>query len=116
MVLYNIPSKFVKKFELISNKIFCLYKIFKNESKYQKNGNVWRFARFFFSMGSPLWPLFANVFMADFEEKHMEETRGIGLNIWSRYVDNDFATVSYSYRVRKQQETSISRLMCYSKY
>ena len=92
MVLYNIPSKFVKKFELISNKIFCLYKIFKNESKYQKNGNVWSLARFFLSMGSPLRPLFANVFMADFEEKHMEETRRIGLNIWSRYVDDYLRT------------------------
>ena len=45
-------------------------------------------------MGSPLGPLFANVFMADFEERHMEEMRRMGLNIWSRYVDDVFATVS----------------------
>ena len=43
-------------------------------------------------MGSSLGPLFANVFMADFEEKHMEEMRMIGLNIWSRYVDDVFTT------------------------
>ena len=45
-------------------------------------------------MGSSLGPLFANVFMADFKEKHMEEMRGMGLNIWSRYVDDVFATMS----------------------
>ena len=32
--------------------------------------------------------------MADFEEKHLDEMREMGLNIWSRFVDDVFATVN----------------------
>lgn len=45
------------------------------------------------SMGSPLGPLFANIFMADFEKKHMKVLKTLGVNIWSRYVDDVFATL-----------------------
>jgi hypothetical protein len=48
------------------------------------------------SMGSPLGPLFANVFMADFEKKHMNKLKSMGVNIWFRYVDDIFATLSIS--------------------
>ena len=44
-------------------------------------------------MGSPLGPLFANIFMADFEEKHMENLKNLGVNIWLRYDDDVFATL-----------------------
>ena len=54
------------------------------------------------SMGSPLGPLFTNVFMADFEEKHMESMRELGLKIWSRYVDDVFATMN-----KKEEATHI---------
>jgi len=45
------------------------------------------------SMGSPLGPLFANIFMADFEKKIMKELKSLGVNIWLRYVDDIFATL-----------------------
>ena len=32
--------------------------------------------------------------MADFEEKHMENLRKIGLKVWYRYVDDVFATIN----------------------
>jgi hypothetical protein len=45
------------------------------------------------AMGSPLGPLFANVFMSNFENKLMKELRELGLSVWLRYVDDVFATV-----------------------
>ena len=47
------------------------------------------------SMGSPLGPLFANIFMADFEKKHMKVLKTLGVNIWSRYVDDFSRHSSY---------------------
>ena len=44
-------------------------------------------------MGSPIGPLFANFFMADFEHKLMTALQDIGINIWLRYVDDIFATL-----------------------
>jgi hypothetical protein len=44
-------------------------------------------------MGSPLGPLFANIFMGDFEKKIMKELKTLGVNIWFRYVDDVFATM-----------------------
>ena len=46
------------------------------------------------SMGSPLGPLFANIFMADFEEKHMEKLEQLGVNMWFRFVDDVFSTLN----------------------
>ena len=46
-------------------------------------------------MGSPLGPLFANIFMADFEKKTMQVINKMGLNKWLRYVDDIFATLKY---------------------
>lgn len=39
-------------------------------------------------MGSPLGPLFANIFMDEFERKHMENLKNLGVEFWSRYVDD----------------------------
>lgn len=36
------------------------------------------------AMGSPLGPLFANVFMTNFEQKHSEKLRELGVNTWLR--------------------------------
>ena len=44
-------------------------------------------------MGSPLGPLFANVFMSDFERKHMKALRDRGVKLWLRYVDDVFAAL-----------------------
>ena len=37
-------------------------------------------------MGSPLGPIIANIFMNDFEEKHMEELINKGVKSWDRFV------------------------------
>jgi hypothetical protein len=46
------------------------------------------------SMGSPLGPLFANVFMNHFEKEHMTQLKELGIQVWLRYVDDIFATCS----------------------
>lgn len=46
------------------------------------------------AMGSPLGPLFANIFMDEFEKKHMEDLRSLGVRKWFRYVDDVFAIVT----------------------
>ena len=46
------------------------------------------------SMGSPLGPLFANIFMVDFENKYMKNLKESGVNLWYRYVDDVFSTLS----------------------
>jgi hypothetical protein len=44
------------------------------------------------AMGSPLGPLFANVFMSHFERKHMERMKELGLKTWMRFLDDIHAT------------------------
>ena len=91
----NVPT--TETIEIILNRIYKdVLKIFEGferatlkkllilctkESHFQFNGKFY-YQIDVVSMGSPLGPLFANVFIADFEEKHMEEMRGMGLNIW----------------------------------
>ena len=43
-------------------------------------------------MGSPLGPLFANIFMSNFEHKCMNELKK-GVKLWLRYVDDIFASL-----------------------
>ena len=43
------------------------------------------------SMGNPLGPLFANVFMAELESKNMDRLKSLGVVFWIRYVDDIFA-------------------------
>jgi hypothetical protein len=45
-------------------------------------------------MGSPLGPLFANIFMDEFENKHMEKLKELGVQDWLRYVDDIFTTIN----------------------
>ncbi len=45
------------------------------------------------AMGSPLGPLFANIFMAELEQKHMNTLKKKGIILWKRYVDDVFAIV-----------------------
>ena len=42
------------------------------------------------AMGSPLGPLFANIFMDSFEKKIMPQLVNLGLKCWLRYVDDTF--------------------------
>ena len=42
-------------------------------------------------MGSPLGPLLATAFMVDFEERHHNELKKLGVETWMRYVDDVFA-------------------------
>jgi len=58
------------------------------------------------AMGSPLGPLFANVFMANFEKNHMHKLRELGVIKWYRYVDDVFATLK-----EKSQADSILKYM-----
>lgn len=44
-------------------------------------------------MGSPLGPLFANIFMDEFENSHMEILKELGIQTWMRYVDDVFAVI-----------------------
>ena len=46
------------------------------------------------AMGSPLGPLFANAFMSNFETKHSEALRKLGVESWDRFIDDIFATTS----------------------
>jgi hypothetical protein len=45
------------------------------------------------AMGSPLGPLFANIFMDEFETKHMGKLTELGVQSWLRYVDDVFSTI-----------------------
>ena len=47
------------------------------------------------SMGSPLGPIIANIFMNDFEEKHMEELINKGVKSWDRFVDDTCVIVKF---------------------
>ncbi|CAF0897904.1 unnamed protein product [Brachionus calyciflorus] len=49
------------------------------------------------AMGSPLGPLFANIFMSEFEKKHMVELKKLGISFWKRYVDDIFATLNHNH-------------------
>jgi len=54
------------------------------------------------AMGSPLGPLFANAFMSNFERRHMEALKELGVKMWFRYVDDVFATLN-----SREEATSI---------
>jgi hypothetical protein len=45
------------------------------------------------AMGSPLGPFFANIFMDEFENSHMETLKELGVITWMRYVDDVFSVV-----------------------
>ena len=45
------------------------------------------------SMGNPLGPLFANVFMANLEKNHMEQFEKLRVLVWKRYVDDIFVVL-----------------------
>ena len=44
-------------------------------------------------MDSPLRPLFANIFMDHFEQKHIEALTNLGVTNWMRYVDKVYDTI-----------------------
>ena len=43
-------------------------------------------------MGSPLGPIIANIFMNDFENKHMYALKALGI-FWLRYFDETFLII-----------------------
>jgi hypothetical protein len=45
------------------------------------------------SMGSPLAPLLAEIFLQDFEKKHQHVFDEMGIGYWKRYVDDTFVLV-----------------------
>ena len=56
------------------------------------------------SMGNPLGPLFANMFMAELEKKHMKILRSLGVLFWRRYVDDIFVTLKSVLDAKKIQD------------
>ncbi len=44
-------------------------------------------------MSSPLGPLFANILMDEFEQKHMQRLKELGVKIWMRFVDDVFSVI-----------------------
>ena len=42
------------------------------------------------SMGSPLAPLLAEIFLQDFEKKHQESFKEMGITYWTHFVDDTF--------------------------
>ncbi|CAF3796434.1 unnamed protein product [Rotaria socialis] len=44
-------------------------------------------------MGSPLTPLLAEIFLQDFERKHLSSFNQMGIIYWKRYVDDTFVLV-----------------------
>ena len=77
----------LNKDELKKLLIFCT-----QESHFQFNNELFEQVDGV-SMGSPLGPLFAIIFMSDFESKHMENLKQLGENIWLRFVDDIFVTL-----------------------
>ena len=57
-------------------------------------------------MGSPLGPLFANIFMDEFEQSNMEKLTELGVAKWMRYVDDVFAIIENEL----QSETILQQL------
>ena len=45
------------------------------------------------AMGSPLRPLFANIFMDSFEKKTVPNLKELGVKFWLRYVDDTFVVI-----------------------
>jgi predicted GIY-YIG superfamily endonuclease len=62
------------------------------ESHFQFNGNYYDQIDGV-AMGSPLGPLFANIFMDEFEQKHMHQLKELGVKTWMRYVDDVFSVI-----------------------
>ena len=58
------------------------------------------------AMGSPLGPLFANVFVSDFERKQMETLISLGVRIWFRNVDDIFASL-----ISREQATIVLQFL-----
>ena len=46
-------------------------------------------------MGSSLGPLFANIFMSEFERKHINKLKELCIRILKRYVDQIVVTASH---------------------
>lgn len=52
------------------------------------------------SMGSPLAPLFAEIFLQDFERKHLSSFENIGILYWKRYVDDTFVLIDSTFSTK----------------
>ena len=63
------------------------------ESHFQFNGQFYD-QKDGVAMGSPLGPLFANIFMDEFEQKHMDQLKELGITTWMRYVDDVFSLLT----------------------
>ena len=93
MILDLVYTKGVELFhDLARDELNKLLVICTQESHFQFNGQFYDQIDGV-AMGSPLGPLFANIFMSHIEKNHMSKLRELGVNIWLRYVDDIFATL-----------------------
>ena len=51
------------------------------------------------SMGSPMGPITDNIFMNDFETKHLDKLTDSGVKSWDRFVDYTFTIINYKQNV-----------------
>jgi hypothetical protein len=85
--LYDIeapPSNVIKRIDMQKLLNFATKKshfLFNGKVYDQKDG---------VSMGSPLAPLLAEIFLQDFEKKHLPSFKEMGIVYWKRYVDDTF--------------------------
>ena len=91
--------------ELTREELKQLLTICTRESHFQFNGEYFDQVDGV-AMGSPLGPLFANIFMSNFERKHMSALRELGVKQWLRYVDDVFASLGS----REQADTILAFL------
>ena len=52
-------------------------------------------------MGSRLGPIIANIFMDNFETRHMSELNKLGVKNWFRYVDDTFVVINNKDQAQK---------------
>ncbi|CAF3650056.1 unnamed protein product [Rotaria sp. Silwood1] len=52
------------------------------------------------SMGSPLAPLLAEIFLQDFEKKHSSTFTSMGIVYWKRYVDDTFVLIDSTFSAK----------------
>ena len=94
IILNRVYTKDVKFFHgLTRDQLDKLLTICTQESHFQFGGDYYDQIDGV-SMGSPLGPRLANAFMSDFEKKHMQKLKELGVRHWCRYVDDIFASMN----------------------
>ena len=82
-IILDLAFKDIETFNgLNRSELEKLLTICTQESHFQFNGEIFDQIDGV-AMGSPLGPLFANIFMSEFERKHMNKLKELGIRIWN---------------------------------